>query len=148
MGHHRRNEQLGCISDFSASETIRGNADDSKNLAIDSQRLANHVVCRGKAFLPTCISNNCDRMRTRRLIFFGNEVASQKWLNAERVEIISGNQISPDAFVSVFMTYAHRAKPISHQTREHIVAIAIVFVIKVRLNSVVSAVMESAVNFD
>ena len=87
-------------------------------------------------------------MRTRRLIFFGNEVASQKWLNAERVEIISGNQISPDAFISVFMTYAHRGKPISHQTREHIVAIAIVFVIKVRLNSVVSAVMESAVNFD
>ena len=46
------------------------------------------------------------------------------------------------------MTDTHRGKSISDQTREHVIAVAIIFVVEIRLNGVVGAIVKGPVNFD
>src|ERR1700741_3033718 len=98
-------------------------------MIINSQRLADHVFGRSKTLLPAAVTDHRDWMRVRSLIFFRKEIASEKRLHPEGVEIISRDQVSPNALVSVFVAEAHRREPIRHQAREDIVPIAIVLVI-------------------
>src|SRR3954462_7037876 len=88
-----------------------------------------------------------DRMSTKRLVFFRCEVAAHERLDTQHIEVIPGNEITPKTFVASFMTNADRSEAIRDQTRKHIVAVAIIFVIEIRLDRIVSAVVERAINF-
>src|SRR5438093_13782889 len=87
-------------------------------------------------------------MRSGRLIFLWRESAAEHWLDAEHVEIISGSEESPDAFVAAVVTETANDDSVNEQAGEDVVAIAIIFVIKVGRESKIGGVVQCTVNFD
>src|SRR5262252_3977779 len=112
MSHHHGNKDLGLVSDFGPAETFGHNTNDCEHLPVNPERLAGHVTGRSKPFLPTGISNHRDRMRAGRQVLFGRKITAKKWLNSQRLEIISGNQKAPGAFVAAVLAEVHRYKPV------------------------------------
>ena len=87
-------------------------------------------------------------MRSGGLIFLRQKSAAEHWFDAKHIEIISGSEISPDAFVAAVVTETANDDPVNEQAGENVVAITIIFVVEIGLKSKIGAVMQRAVNFD
>ena len=62
-------------------------------------RFANDRGIGTEAPLPAAVAQDGDRMRVRRRIFLGQKFATEKRFHAEDVEVIAGDEITPDALV-------------------------------------------------
>jgi hypothetical protein len=87
-------------------------------------------------------------MRSGRLIFLRQKSAPEHRFDAKDIEIISGSEKPPGAFVAAIVTETANDDSINEQPREDVIAIAIIFVIEVGLESEIGAVVQRAVNFD
>ena len=102
----------------------------------------------GETFLPAGMTQDHDRMRLRRLIFFREKTAPERRLHSEDVEVIAGNIEAPDALVHAVVTEAGDDEAISEQTGEDRVAVAIILVVQIRLESEIGAVAQLSVDRD
>src|SRR6476660_6179221 len=93
------------------------------------------------------MSNDGNRMRAGSLIFFRKKEASEIWMKAQRVEVVAGNQVTPDAFVAALVTDAHRREAVRQESGENVVAVAVVFVSEIGLQRVIGAAMRRAIDF-
>ena len=82
------------------------------------------------------------------MIFLRQKPAAEHRFDSEDIEIISGSEKAPDAFVAAIMTEAANDDSVNEQAGEDVVAIAIIFVVEIGLEGKVGAVMQRAVNFD
>src|ERR1051325_5648159 len=130
MRHHRWDKHVWRIGDFGPPKPLRSDANHREHVSVDSQRLADDVFARGKTLLPTFVGDDRHGLATWSLIFFGREIAATKWCYLQNIEVVTGNQKAPDSFIVVVMADAHRREPVSHQAREGMVSISIIFVVE------------------
>src|SRR5437667_7584207 len=87
-----------------AEKGFRHDTDDRELLAVEENRFTQNALVGIKVLLPERLTNHHHRMSIRSEIFFRCKAATQHWLDAHRVKIITGNQFAPDdrsAFVVV-----------------------------------------------
>jgi hypothetical protein len=65
------------------------------------------------------------------LIFFGQKCAPEHRLHAKNIEVISGNEITPDALAGLVDCETADDNAINKQTGEDSVPIAVIFVIRI-----------------
>src|SRR5258708_8693163 len=82
------------------------------------------------------------------LILFGQKCAPEHRLHTENIEVISGNEIPPDALAGVVDCETADNDAINKQTGEDGATIAVLFVIQIRLQRPVRAVVQCAVKLD
>ena len=117
-------------------------------MPVERHGLADDIWVCAEASLPTAVTQDRDRMRALGLILFGQERAAEHGRDAEHVEVVATDDVAPDALVSIAVAQAHRREAIDEQPREDVVALTVVFVIQVRLDRIVRAVVLRAINFD
>src|SRR5204862_3203175 len=74
--------------------------------------------------------------------------APEHRLHAENIEVISRDNISPDALAGVVDCETANDNAVNKQTGEDSVPIAVVFIIRIRLERPIRAVMQCAVELD
>ena len=89
-----------------------------------------------------------NRVRIRRPIFFRQERASERRFHAENIEIVSRNQITPDALARAGMRETAHDDAINKDAGEDRVAVAVILVVRIRLQADVGAVVRSSVKLD
>ena len=87
-------------------------------------------------------------MRSRRLIFLGEKSAAENRFDAQNIEVVSGNEKAPNALVVAVVAQAGNDNSVNEQPGKDVVSIAVIFVIQVRLEGEISAVVQRAVNLD
>ena len=81
-------------------------------------------------------------MRSGSLIFLRQKTTAEHWFDPEDIEIISGIQKAPDAFVAAIMTEAANDDSVNEQAGENVVAIAIIFVVEIGLESEIGTLID------
>ena len=87
-------------------------------------------------------------MRSKRPIFLGEKSAAENRLDAEYIEVVSGNEKAPDALIVAIVAQAGNDNSVSEQPGKDVVSIAVIFVIQVRLKREICAVVQRAINLD
>src|SRR6266536_6314207 len=87
-------------------------------------------------------------MRSRRPIFLGEKSAAENRLDAEYIEVVSGNEKAPSALVVAIVAQAGNDNTVNEQPGKDVVSIAVIFVIQIRLKGEISAVVQRSVNLD
>src|SRR5947207_4724662 len=98
--------------------------------------------------LPAIVTKHGNRMRIRRLVFLRQKCAPEHRLHAENIEVISGNEISPYALTGVVDSETADDHAINKQARADGVTIAVIFVIRIRLQRPIRAAVQRAVKLD
>ena len=83
-----------------------------------------------------------------RLIFLGEKSAAENRFDAQNIEVVSGNEIAPNALIVAVVAQAGNDHSVHEQPGKDIVSIAVIFVIQVRLKGEISAVVQRAVNLN
>ena len=78
----------------------------------------------------------------------GEKAAPKSRFYSQNIEVIAGNIEAPDALVDAIVTETGDDKTISEQTGEDRVAIAIILVVRIRLEREIGAVAQLAVDRD
>ena len=89
-----------------------------------------------------------DRMRAGCRIFFRKEAAPEGRFHSENVEIIARDHVAPGALVHAAVAQAGDDKAIGEQAGEDGVAVAIVLVVRIRLESEFGPITELPVDRD
>src|SRR5713226_1295366 len=99
FAHHCGDEYFRRISDLCTDEAFGHDADDCEGASIERYTLADDVQVCAEASLPAAVTQDCDRVRARRLVLFRQEATAKHRRHAEHIEIISRNNVAPDALV-------------------------------------------------
>ncbi|HJX81502.1 MAG TPA: hypothetical protein VJ248_05690, partial [Candidatus Udaeobacter sp.] len=74
--------------------------------------------------------------------------AAENRFDAQNIEVVSGNEKAPNALVVAVVAQAGNDNSVNEQPGKDVVSIAVIFVIQVRLEGEISAVVQRAVNLD
>src|SRR4029078_3854716 len=83
-----------------------------------------------------------------RLIFLGEKSAAENRVDAQNIEVVSGNEIAPNALVVAVVAQAGNDHSVHEQPGKDVVPVAVIFVIQVRLKGEISPVVQRALNLD
>jgi len=146
--HHHRHPEFRRIRDLGADETRRRDPDDGKGMSVEQDCLPDDGRIAVESFLPAGVAHNHDWLRARRPILFRPETAPERRFYSENVEVISRDIVTPDALVNAIVAETGDDEAISEQTGEDRVAISVVLVVGIRLESEIRAVAQLAVHRD
>src|SRR5215210_1927505 len=108
--HHHRNPHLRRVSYLCSIKVFGRNADYIEGMTIENDIFPNHRRIGAEPSLPAAMTDHDDRVRKWGLVLFWQKGASLSRFNAEHVEVITRDQITPDTFVVAGMTEAHGSK--------------------------------------
>src|SRR2546421_10562229 len=97
LRHHYRHEHFLRVSDLSANKSFGRDADNSERTAVELNRLPHNGGIAPEAALPAVVTNHCNGVWIRRLIFFGQKCAPQHPLHAQDTKVISRPKATPNA---------------------------------------------------
>ena len=89
--HRDRYEDHGWHVERRAPESGRGHADDRQRLAVDDQRIAEHVARPAQVVLPELVAQDGDRAPADRLVDFRTEQSSQRRHGTQGREVRAGH---------------------------------------------------------
>src|SRR5262245_39994493 len=95
LAHHKRNPQIDRLADPFTRKASWGHTDDVVADAIQRKGASHHVSGARESAFPIVVAEHCHRMTARRTIIVRIQTAAQQGIDAERREIVAGNQSDP-----------------------------------------------------
>jgi hypothetical protein len=130
--HHHRHADLRHVADVDPVESLLRDADDRERIVADDDLLADHVGIAGEARLPVAVADHGHRMRAARHVILRRQHAAERGLHAEHVEERSRHQLARRALRAALNAHGHGPVAAAEHTREHVVVIAEVDVVRIR----------------
>jgi hypothetical protein len=101
-------------------------------LRVDDHALPEHAGIAAVSALPERVADDRDRMRIGSLIFFGRKGATECGLHVESVEVVAADNRARDDLVVAGVAQADRRDSLRQQTREHLIAVSIIYIVRIR----------------
>src|SRR5262249_13648923 len=106
-GHGDGNPEIGAEDCVEAFEVLRADADDRERKIVEFDCLSDDVRASAEATLPGGIAENGNGGHPELGIFVWQEKASLRWIEAEGVEIIGGNEFHENAVRLAFINHSN-----------------------------------------
>ena len=146
--HHQRNPELRRERNLRPDKTGWRDADDREAMSVEQNSFADDGGITSETLLPAGVTDDHDRVRAGCSIFLWQKAAPQRRFHTEDIEVIPRNIVTPGALVHAVVAQAGDDKAIGEQAGEDGVAVAVVLVVQVRLESEIGPIAQLPVDRD
>src|SRR5215217_399219 len=101
FSHRDRRPEIKRERKLRPCKIFRSDTDHLVRAIIELDRLADDVLIGSHATLPETVAQNNNGISARRLVFVRQKRAAQDWFHLEHVEVVGGDDLSPDHVILV-----------------------------------------------